>query len=235
MRELESVAADVWLLRGGVPPTMNVYFLRGPDGITLFDAGIAPMAKQIAAAGARLGGIARIVLGHSHVDHRGAAPALDAPVFCHPSERTDAEGDGGRHYADFSKLPPPARWVYPQLFRLWDGGPVTIEGSVNEGDRVAGFEVIHLPGHAPGQIALWREHDRLALTTDCFYTLDPRTGLKGRPRLAPDAFNLHTEEAVASIRKLAALEPAVAWPGHADPLTGDVREQLERAADRARP
>jgi len=25
--------------------------------------------------------------------------------------------------------------------------------------------------------------------------------------------------------------PAAAWPGHADPLTGNVREQLERAAD----
>lgn len=233
MRGLESIAPDVWLLRGGVPATMNVYFLRGSDGITMFDAGIAPMAKQVAAAAAKLGGITRIVLGHSHVDHRGTAPALDAPVFCHPSERTDAEGDGGRHYADFSKLPPPARWVYPHLFRVWDGGPVRIDGIVNEGDEVAGFEVVHLPGHAPGMIALWRERDRVALTSDCFYTIDPRTGLKGKPRVAHDAFNLHPEEARASIRKLAALQPAAAWPGHADPLLGDVREQLERAADRA--
>jgi len=30
--------------------------------------------------------------------------------------------------------------------------------------------------------------------------------------------------------KLAALEPAAAWPGHADPVVGDVRGQLERAA-----
>jgi hypothetical protein len=27
------------------------------------------------------------------------------------------------------------------------------------------------------------------------------------------------------------MEPAAAWAGHADPLTGDVRGQLERAAD----
>jgi predicted ester cyclase len=31
-------------------------------------------------------------------------------------------------------------------------------------------------------------------------------------------------------RKLAALDPSGAWPGHADALTGDVRAQLERAA-----
>jgi hypothetical protein len=26
------------------------------------------------------------------------------------------------------------------------------------------------------------------------------------------------------------MEPAAAWPGHADPVTGDVRRQLEEAA-----
>ena len=46
------------------------------------------------------------------------------------------------------------------------------------------------------------------------------------------AFNFDHEQAIASVRKLAALEPASAWPGHANPLTGDVRAQLEAAADR---
>ena len=46
-------------------------------------------------------------------------------------------------------------------------------------------------------------------------------------------YNYDTEQARASMRKLAALEPAAAWPGHAKPLTGDVRAQLERAADAA--
>ena len=34
------------------------------------------------------------------------------------------------------------------------------------------------------------------------------------------------------MRKLAALEPAAAWPGHRGPLTGDVRAVLEEAARR---
>jgi hypothetical protein len=46
----------------------------------------------------------------------------------------------------------------------------------------------------------------------------------------PDAFSYDPEQARASIRKLAAMEPASAWPGHAEPLTGDVRGQLEQAA-----
>ena len=44
------------------------------------------------------------------------------------------------------------------------------------------------------------------------------------------AFDINVEQARESIRKLAALDPSSAWAGHADPVTGDVRSQLERAA-----
>jgi glyoxylase-like metal-dependent hydrolase (beta-lactamase superfamily II) len=211
--------------------TMNVYLVRDGDGVMLFDAGIKAMTSAVAAAGASLGGITRVLLGHGHPDHRGVAPGLGAPVLCHPDNREDAEGDGGMRYFDFGKLKPYARPVFPFLLRMWDGGPVTIADTVSEGDEIAGFEVVALPGHAPGLIGLWRAADRLALVSDCFYTLDPQTGVHGHPRVPHAAFNHDTEQARASIRKLAAMEPAAAWAGHADPLTGDVRTQLEHAAD----
>jgi len=228
----EEIADGVWVVRGGFPMrTMNVYLVRDGDGVLVFDGGIRAMTKAVAAAGARLGGITRLVLGHEHPDHRGIAPGLSVEVFCHPDGKADAESDGGMHYVDWSKLRQPTRTVMPLLLRSWDGGPVPIAGTVSEGDDVAGFEVVHLPGHAPGQIGLWRSSDRLALVSDCFYTLDVNTGRKGPPRLPHRAFNQDTEQARASIRKLAVLEPAAAWPGHADPVVGNVREQLERAAD----
>jgi hydroxyacylglutathione hydrolase len=228
----ERIAEGVWLVRGGFPlKTMNVYLLEDEGGgVTMFEAGIKAMAAGLAAAASSLGGLNRIVLGHAHADHRGAAPALKVPTFIHPDDRVDAEGDGGRHYMDISKVPPPARWTIPRLLPVWDGGPVEIAGTVEEGDDVSGFRVVHIPGHSPGQIALWRESDRLALTADCFYTLDAHTGRHGPPRVPLDGFNYDTEQARASIRKIAALEPAAAWPGHAEPVTGDVRAQLERAA-----
>jgi hydroxyacylglutathione hydrolase len=229
----ERVADGVWVIRGGLPQrTMNVYFIQDGEGVLLFDAGIRAMTRAVAAAGVGLGGITRIVLGHGHIDHRGVAPGLGLPVLCHPDNRADAEGDGGLNYADFSKFRSPlARVLYPRLLRWWDGGPVEIAETVSEGDEIAGFEVVLLAGHAPGMIGLWRKSDRLALTSDCFYTLDPETGRKGHARVPHEAFSLDTEQARASMRKLAALNPASAWPGHADALTGDVRSQLERAAD----
>jgi steroid delta-isomerase-like uncharacterized protein len=231
-RELERVADGVWLLRGGVPRTMNVYLLEDEGGgVTLFDAGIRSMTHALAEAAAPLGGINRVVLGHADADHRGAAPGLHVPVYCHPADREAAESSGPlRSYHRLDQLGIPARYVYRHLLSFWDGGPVRIDGTVEEGDEVSGFRVVHLPGHAPGLIGLFRESDRLALTTDCFYVIDPETSLKKPPGPPHQAFNESMELARESIRKLAALDPSAAWPGHADALTGDVRVQLERAA-----
>jgi glyoxylase-like metal-dependent hydrolase (beta-lactamase superfamily II) len=229
--EAQLVAEGVWVVQGQ-PGRCNVYMLEDDGGVTLFDAGARTMTRALARAGAKLGGIRRIVLGHGHTDHRGAAPGLRAPVYCHPAEVQDAEGSGGfRYWPDgLSGLPFPHRQVQRLMHRYaWDGGPVQIAGTVAEGDEVAGFSVVEIPGHAPGQIALWRESDRLALSSDCFYTLDI-WGRDSEAHLPFPIYNFDTEQARASMLKLAALEPAAAWPGHAKPVTGDVRSQLERAA-----
>ncbi|HVR06340.1 MAG TPA: nuclear transport factor 2 family protein [Solirubrobacteraceae bacterium] len=224
------VAEGVWVVQGQ-PGRCNVYLIEDEGGVTLFDAGARTMVRAVAAAGARLGGIRRVVLGHGHTDHRGTASALGVPVLCHPDEIEDAEGSRDLNYwpEGLTDLPTPQRQIHRVLQRfVWDGGPVKIAGTVVEGDEIAGFRVVEIPGHAPGQIALWREPDRLALVSDGFYTLD----MWGRDRAPalPD-HNVDTERARASLRKLAALEPAAAWPGHAKPVTGDVRGQLEHAAE----
>jgi glyoxylase-like metal-dependent hydrolase (beta-lactamase superfamily II) len=231
-RSPERIADGVWLVRGGFPSKiMNVYLLEDSGGVTVFDAGIAAMTEAVAAAGADLGGIRRVVLGHADADHRGSAPGLGAPVFCHPQERAAAESPAPfREYWDFAKLRVPVNVVMPKLLKHWDGGAVPIAGVLEEGDEVAGFRVVHLPGHAPGLIGLFRPSDRLALCSDCLYTLDVQTSIPGRARLPHRAFNFDTEQARASILKLAALDPSIVWAGHTGPVRGDVGAQLERAA-----
>lgn len=213
---------------------MNVFLLEEEGGgVTMFDAGIEEMTKPLAALTQRMGGLKRIVLGHGHPDHRGAAAGLDAPVFCHPDEVAETEGDGGMSGFDLTKIQSPVmRRAYPYLLKLWDGGPVKVAGTVSEGDDVAGFEVKHFPGHAPGLIGLWREDDGLALVSDTIYTLDPDSVFTpyGGPRVPHPAFT-DRPRAAEAVRKLAALEPREVWAGHANPVTGDVRRQLEQAAD----
>jgi glyoxylase-like metal-dependent hydrolase (beta-lactamase superfamily II) len=112
---------------------------------------------------------------------------------------------------------------------------VNVAGTVDEGDDVAGFRVVHMPGHAPGLIALFRDSDRLALVSDALYTLDPQSGRRQPAHVPHPAFNQDTEQARASIRKLATLDPASVWAGHTDPVTGDVAAQLEHAASAPAP
>jgi glyoxylase-like metal-dependent hydrolase (beta-lactamase superfamily II)/predicted ester cyclase len=240
-QDAKLVAEGVWVVQGQ-PGRCNVYLIEDAEvgGVTMYDAGARTMVRAVASAGAKLGGITRIVLGHGHTDHRGVAPSFDVPVLCHPNEVQDAEGSGGFRYwpEGLRTLPMPQRQIHRAMHRwAWDAGPVKIAGTLSEGDEVAGFKVIELPGHAPGLIGLWRESDRLALVSDCFYTLE-MWGRDTPPHVPVETYNYDTEQAKVSIRKLAEMEPAAAWPGHAKPVTssgahsGDVRTQLLEAAER---
>jgi hydroxyacylglutathione hydrolase len=235
---LERVADGVWLLRGDLRGAMNIYFLEDGDGVVQFDAGTKAMRKAAAFEARQLGGLKRIVLGHAHADHRGTAPHLGAPVLCHADEVADAEGEASiQPYMDLSQLPvAPVRLLYRFLLPHWDGGPVRIEDTVAEGEEVAGFEVIHFPGHAPGLIGLWRERDRLAIVSDVVYLIDSarmKPLPEGEASVPHPAWAWDHEKAKSSVRKLAALEPRTVAAGHDRPLRGDnLRETLERAAEK---
>ena len=233
--EPEAIAAGVWIVRGGRPRVMNVYLIEDEGGVTVFDAGVRTMAAAVRSAGVRLGGIRRVILGHADCNHRGSAAGLGAPIYCHPLERSAAASPSPfRDYWNFDLL---SRWAAPLLPKLlasWDGGALEIAGTVEEGEEIAGFKVVHLPGHAPGLIGLYREQDRLALVSDCFYTLNVESGIRNEARVPHPAFNSDTGQARESIRKLAQLDPTVAWAGHARPVCGDdVELQLQRAASAA--
>jgi hydroxyacylglutathione hydrolase len=237
----EPIATDVWRLQGN-PGHCNVFLIRDGDGVTAFDAGIRPMSKAIRAAADELGGLRRIVLGHGHTDHRGAAPRLAAPVLCHADAVDEAQGRGGWEYWDprLAFLPQPLRLGHRLLHRfVWDGGPVEIAGTVQAGEGIAaGFVVVDIPGHAPGQIALWRAADRVALTSDAFYVVD-MWGRTVAPVMPIDGYSQDPELAKRSVEQLAALQPLVCWPGHggavrADAERGTVADQLRAAVNSGR-
>ena len=213
----------------------NIYLLADDGGIALYESGSVGMAGAIAKAAAERGGIARIVLSHAHADHRGGASRLDAPIFCHPDERPGAEGDAwAKDGFDLAKIRNPiVRAVTPSALRGMDGGPVEIAGTLEDGDSVAGFTVLHLPGHTPGLIGLWRESDRLAIVSDAVFVWNPfsLTARPGPVRLPPPPIRPDDAAARASMRRIAELDPRTVWLGHYGPVTGDVAAQLSRAAE----
>lgn len=229
----ERIADGVWLIRGGLQRLMNVYLVQEGGQVAVFDAGEKGMAASIVAAAQGLGGISRVVLGHADTDHRGSAPALRAyaDVVCHPDAVEQAQGSGGRDYWRMDELPTDVRILHSFAHRfVWDGGPVHVDGTIREGERVGDFEVVELAGHAPGLIGLWRERDRLAIVSDCVYITDMH-GKPQPPSVPTAAYNLDTAAAKRSVAKLAALRPAAVAPGHLPPVSGTgLQAQLEAAA-----
>lgn len=226
----QQIAPGVKRVSVGVPFESHVYLIDGPGGTISFDAGVKGTGPSIlSAAGGRLD---RVILSHSHVDHRGAANELDAPIYCHPHEVADAEGDAGRSYTNYGRISnEQIREALPKLHAAWDGGPVKIAGTIREGELVADLRVIHIPGHAPGQIALFRESDRLLLAADAIFTFDAETGRKASARVPHSFSNWDTDLARDSIRRLIALEPVGVWTAHSEPVIEDITAQLHRAAE----
>jgi glyoxylase-like metal-dependent hydrolase (beta-lactamase superfamily II) len=82
---------------------------------------------------------------------------------------------------------------------------------------VAGFRVIHAPGHTPGHIIFFREADRVVLAGDVLanFRLPGRGAALREP---PRVFCTDASQNRRSARMLASLHPAVVCFGHGPPL-----------------
>ena len=207
---MKELAPDVWQL-GGLPPNgINVYVI----GDVLIDA-----------ATRRAGGrilrqiddreISLLALTHVHPDHQGAVKEVcekrRIPLACHADD-VDAM-EGRRRVQEASPDHPVNRLVH----RFWEGPPHKVDRVLNEGDEVAGFRVIHAPGHARGEVIFFRDSDRVAIAGDVINTMSVWTGIPGL-REPPAIFTVDPEENRRSIRKLLELRPSLVCVGHGAPL-----------------
>ena len=96
--------------------------------------------------------ISMVALTHVHPDHQGVAKdvceALDVPLACHAD---DVDAMEGRRPVQEAHPKHPVNRVFD---RLWTGPPHKVDRVLDEGDEVAGFRVVHAPGHARGEVDL---------------------------------------------------------------------------------
>jgi glyoxylase-like metal-dependent hydrolase (beta-lactamase superfamily II) len=97
-----------------------------------------------------------------------------------------------------------------------------VDRKLVEGDEVAGFKVLHTPGHTIGHVSYWRDSDRALILGDVLNNMDTVTGIRGlhepKPFFTPDP-----EENRRSAKRLAALEPALVMFGHGPPMRDTAR------------
>lgn len=199
---------DLQLLPGRPRHGFNVYLM----GDVLVDAATRHARGRIVRG---LGGHvpAAHVLTHAHADHQGASHALcDALGIELWAGADDADAMATGDLRPLIPLNPVTRW---QL-RFWAGPAHPVARRLREGDEVGGFTVLETPGHSPGHLSFWRAGDRTLVAGD---TLFGRHPLTGRPGLhePPAMFTPDPARNRASIRRLAALEPAVVCFGHGPP------------------
>ncbi len=200
---MQQLADGVWRLSERPAPLINVYLV----GDVLIDAGRRTDRRRIFRQ-LRDRKLALLALTHVHPDHQGVAKRLceerGIPLACHVDDIEAMEG----------RRPPSADALVTRLIvRLWEGPPHRVDRPLREGDEVAGFRVIHAPGHSPGEVIFFRDTDRVAICGDVIRNLSYAT-MRSVIKEPPQAFNDDTAENRRSIRKLAALEPSVILPGH---------------------
>jgi hydroxyacylglutathione hydrolase len=209
---LKSLAPGVWRLKELPSPTINIYLAED----VLIDAGRRWDRRRVFAELEGNAQIAMVALTHVHPDHQGVAKdvceAFGVPLACHAD---DVEAMEGRRPVQEAHPDHPVNRVFD---RLWTGPPHRVDRVLNEGDEVAGFRVVHAPGHARGEVIFFRDSDRVAICGDVIRNMSYATALPGIKE-PPEIFTYDPAENRRSIRKLAALEPSLILPGHGPAVT----------------
>jgi glyoxylase-like metal-dependent hydrolase (beta-lactamase superfamily II) len=205
------LAPGVWRLKELPAPTINVYLAED----VLVDAGRRWDRRRIFA---ELEGreISMVALTHAHPDHQGVAKdvceARGVPLACHADDVAAMEGTRSMQEAA------PDNPINKLIKAIWQGPPYKVERVLREGDEVAGFRVVHAPGHSRGEVIFFRDSDRVAICGDVIRNMSYATGLPGIKE-PPDIFTSDPAENRRSIRRLAELNPSLILPGHGPEVT----------------
>jgi glyoxylase-like metal-dependent hydrolase (beta-lactamase superfamily II) len=192
----EQISEHIWSLKTWMIIPIHVWVVTDRDGVTLVDAGIPSMAKEILSFIDELkaGPLQRILLTHGHSDHTGAISSIlkqaSVPVYAHRIEIQYMDGE----------LPYPRRKKAVQSVSK----EVVKELAANEQGRltrVAGLTPYLTPGHSPGHVVYYHEKDQVLLAGDLF------TSKKGKLNRLMPMFTADMDEAIRSSSLIRQLKP----------------------------
>jgi glyoxylase-like metal-dependent hydrolase (beta-lactamase superfamily II) len=207
------------------PGHVHCYVVHGEDGWMLVDTGLGTPSLEVQLASELDDPIERILITHFHPDHvwggEIAASVTGAPVFQGKLDYVQCEQvwgspDWPQRIADWFRVhgvPPEiadevieqGRAAAPLIRLARDPEPLT------EGDRVGGWDVVELPGHADGHLGFLRGGVLLA-GDHLLPGITPAVGLY--PESRPDPLGAYLD----SLERTIELAPRLAMPGHGDPI-----------------
>jgi len=207
---MKQLADGVWQLSGFPPNGINVYLIED----VLIDAATRHATRRIVRQ-LKDHKLSAHALTHAHPDHQGASRAV--------CERYGVPFWVGENDADAAEDPSligqrqPDSAIAQFFVKTMTGPGHRVDRKLHEGDEVAGFSVIDVPGHSAGHVAYWRAADGVLILGDVLNNMDVLTAIPGltepKPYLTPDP-----AENRRSAKKLGPLEPKLVLFGHGAPL-----------------
>jgi glyoxylase-like metal-dependent hydrolase (beta-lactamase superfamily II) len=208
------------------------YLVDTAEGITVIDAGLPghwhDLLAELTTMGRSVDDIRGVILTHGDSDHVGFAERLrrehGVPVYVHPGDAERAKGGPKpKNASQRMRLAPLLGFV---AYSLRKGGArarwLTEVVEVREGETLAlpgAPEIIGMPGHSPGSIAVHIPLVDAVFVGDALTTRHVLTGAEGP---APAPFTDEPDEALASLVALLATHATWVLPGHGAPWSGGV-------------
>ncbi len=241
----ESLDPRLWLItEPHVHPifSANMHLVLGRDADLLIDSGmgIAPLRPVVDAIRPDPGKPVICLSTHTHVDHIGAAHEFETRLV-HPAEVEELAAPSP-YSLKSADIPAPLAAMFTEsgYDPLWDYlvdavpsadydlsayaiPPAPATGLVEDGDMIDlgdwQAEVLHLPGHSPGQIGLWHEESGTLFGADAIYD---------GPLIYAGA-GMNVADYTATLKRLRDLPVKIVHGGH-DPAFGP--ERLHQIIDR---
>jgi glyoxylase-like metal-dependent hydrolase (beta-lactamase superfamily II) len=215
----------------------NAFLIESDDGLTLIDAGFpgkeAAVFEAVRGLGRSSDQIKHLIFTHHHLDHIGSAAAIvrktSARTYMHTLDIPMAESGG-----PFRPMSPASGLLRQVMCRLFYDhnervAPVAIDQPLTDGETLpiaGGIEIIHVPGHCAGQVALLWRPGRMLFAGDVCMNL---MGLGD-----PVGFE-SLEDGRASQRRLASLSFDAAGFGHGKPMARDASTRFRNKWGEKRP
>ncbi|MFH1424258.1 MAG: MBL fold metallo-hydrolase [archaeon] len=204
---MKPILDNIYCFREKTIGDSNSYLLMGEKNILIDSGGIGFEKERIAQIEQvlKLSELDLIINTHCHGDHIGGNKLLK---------------EAGAKLA-VHKLDAPHVEVADEYTIMQPAEGVEVDIKFEEGEKFAGFEVIHTPGHSEGSICLYDSETKTLISGD---TIFPQ-GVGRTDFIGGNIEKLHE-----SLKKLRELDVENLLAGHMEPIIGGAREAIESSA-----